>query len=82
MKNKPFYFLDASPRYNHGCSDSATLKNNFDGTCTVVSTVNCHHNWQSGHNQDHEYMTIGEILTIDEVLNHCDLMLDEEIIII
>jgi hypothetical protein len=78
MEKKIFY-LDASPRYNHGCSDFAILEDNQDGTCTVIEVMSCHNCWQVGHDQDHEYYRIGDILSTQEVLEHPDLVWDDEV---
>lgn len=76
---KKTYNLDASPRYNHGCEDWAVLQENQDGrTCTVINSNSCHNCWQVGHDQNHKYYQIGDILTIQEVLEHPDLVWEEQ----
>ncbi|MDD2627811.1 MAG: hypothetical protein PHD20_02875 [Clostridia bacterium] len=80
MEKQKFY-LDPSSRYNHGCSDFAVLEDNQDGTATVIKAESCHSCWQVGHDQDHIYYEIGDIVTIENIMTNPDLVQDEVIIL-
>jgi len=70
------FYLDGSHNYNHGCCDLAVLQNNFDGTATVIQVQSCHSCWQVGHNQDHKYMILGDIIPIPTILADPDYLLE------
>lgn len=80
MKKQKFY-LDASSRYNHGCKDYAVLEDNQDGTATVIYACSCHSCWQVGHDQDHVYMVVGDVVPIEKVMADSDLVQDEVVIL-
>jgi len=72
MEMREFH-LNAASRFNHGCVDSAILSDIGNGTCIVTDVMSCHSCWQVGHDANHEYMAIGDIFNISEILEHPDL---------
>ena len=71
MKGK-LYFLEASRRYNHGCTDCAVYRDNGDGTVTCIDVNNCTSCWQVGHDKDHMYAKIGEVIDLEDLMNDPD----------
>ena len=72
------YLLEAAPRYTHGCTDSAVYRDNGDGTATCTEVVNCQSCWQVGHDRDHVYAELGEVVPVETLLECGDLVEDEK----
>jgi len=73
-----YYILDPHNRYNHGCVDYAIYRDNGDSTATCISTESCHSCWSVGHDDRHRYTYVGEVLSVNHLLQHPDLVLTEE----
>ena len=56
--------LDGSRGYNHGCRDSAVFEYIGDNKAKTIEASNCTSCWQVGHDQDHVFATIGEVISI------------------
>lgn len=72
------YNLDPSRRYNHGCTDFAVFEDRGDGTAICVEANSCTSCWQVGHDHNNVYAEVGEVVTVEYLLNHPDLVRDEE----
>lgn len=70
---KKLYFLSASDRYNHGCTDSAVYRDNGDCTATCIEVNNCHSCWQVGHDRNHEYAVMGDTVILEWLEKHPDI---------
>jgi hypothetical protein len=67
------YYLDVSHNYNHGCADSAVYEDNGNGTATCIEAHSCNSCWEVGHDDNHIYAEIGEIVSVDSLLDlHCE----------
>lgn len=56
--------IDGSTGYNHGCQDSAIAYYIGDGKAKVLESTSCHSCWQVGHDQEHTFLTEGEIIDV------------------
>lgn len=70
------YILDPSDRYNHGCADYAIYRANGDGTATCTEANSCHSCWQVGHDDDHIYAEVGDVVSVRWLESHPDLQVE------
>lgn len=67
--------IDQSTRHNHGCTDWAEGIVQPDLRSIKVTSVNsCHSCWQVGHDADHLFAKVGEVIALTDI----DLMQVEE----
>lgn len=52
--------------FDHDCRNYAVATDNGDGTATVIEVQNCTSCWQVGHDSDHEYMRVGQVVVISD----------------
>lgn len=55
---------DGSVGFNHGCRDYSVMEYIGDGKAKVIEAQSCTSCWQVGHDQDHVFAEIGEVLDI------------------
>ena len=63
------YILDGTLGFNHGCTDYAVFRDCGDGTAVCIEVQNCHSCHQVGHDQQHEFARIGEVESIERLLD-------------
>lgn len=68
------YYLEAAHRYNHGCQDSAVYRDNGDGTATCIEAHTCRSCWQVGHDRDHVYAEVGDVVPVRDLLADPDMV--------
>jgi hypothetical protein len=66
------YYLDAGPRFNHGCSDYAIFEDTGDGNVTCIWSNSCNFCWSVGHDNSHVYYKVGDVRTVESILTDPD----------
>lgn len=59
--------IDQSSRHNHGCTDWAEGVVRPDLSSIKVTAANsCHSCWQVGHDKDHVFAEVGDVIRLDD----------------
>ena len=61
---KRYFEVNGGEQFNHGCSDYAVYQDNGDGTATCVEVSSCASCWQVGHDDQHVFALIGDVVPI------------------
>lgn len=57
--------IDGSLAFDHGCRDLLVAEYIGKGEAVVISASNCTSCWQVGHDNDHIFATVGEVLKVN-----------------
>ena len=74
------YVLDPSSRYNHGCTAYAVFQGKGDGTAVCIKAESCNHCWQVGHDDNFIYAQVGDVISMENLLQKSDLVQQDTII--
>lgn len=66
MKN---YFLNMAQFSNHGCEDTASFQSTDGITAVCTDSTSCHNCWQVGHDGDHCFFQVGDVVSVAELLS-------------
>jgi hypothetical protein len=68
MKMTKIYILDGATQYNHGCEDFAVYESTDGITAVCTQASSCHSCWQVGHDADHVFATVGDVVPVTKLL--------------
>ena len=74
--NLHVYVLDPSRQYNHGCTAYAVYQDRGDGTAICIEAQSCNQCWQVGHDNNFIYAQVGDVISIEDLLQDWDLVQD------
>lgn len=59
-------YISNAHLFDHGCRNYAVADDNGDGTATVTQVDSCHSCWQVGHDQDYEFLKVGQKINLSD----------------